>query len=105
MIVVTGGAGFIGSAIVWGLNIRGYNKILVIDVLDKQEKSKNLAYLKFEEFIDKDEFIEKLDHGKFNNKIEGIIHMGAESSTTIYDTDYLKKNNYEYTKRLAIWCI
>ncbi len=105
MIIVTGGAGFIGSAIVWGLNRRGCDKILIVDVLDKCKKCKNLAHLKFEEFVDKDEFIEKLKQGKFGDTIEGIIHMGAESSTTVYDTDYLMQNNYEYTKRIAIWCI
>lgn len=105
MIIVTGGAGFIGSAIVWGLNLRGYTKILVVDVLDKCKNGGNLTNLEFKESIDKDEFIEKLEKGKFGNKIDGIIHMGAESSTTVYDADYLMQNNYEYTKKIAIWCI
>ncbi len=105
MIVVTGGAGFIGSAIVWALNLRGYNKILMVDILDKSEKWKNLAHLKFSDSIDKDEFIEKLQQGKFSDKIDAIIHMGAESSTTVYDIDYLMRNNCEYTKKLAIWCV
>ena len=105
MIVVTGGAGFIGSAIVWGLNKRGHSKILIVDVFDKCKKSGNLTHLTFEASIDRKEFIDELEEGKFNNAIEGVIHMGAESSTTIYDVDYLMRNNYEYTKRLATWCI
>ncbi|MBU0534170.1 MAG: ADP-glyceromanno-heptose 6-epimerase [Candidatus Omnitrophica bacterium] len=105
MIVVTGGAGFIGSAIVWALNLRGYNEILIVDLLDKSKKWENLACLKFSDSIDKDEFIEKLYQGKFCDKIDAVIHMGAESSTTVYETDYLMKNNYEYTKKLAMWCI
>ena len=105
MIIVTGGAGFIGSAVVWGLNQRGHNKILIVDVLEKCKKCKNLTHLKFDESIDKDEFIEKLEHGKFGDTVDGIIHLGAESSTTVYDTGYLIQNNYEYTKRLATWCI
>ncbi len=104
MIVITGAAGFIGSAIVWSLNLKGHKQILVVDLLDNSKKSKNLAHLKFLDSIDRDEFIEKLSSGQLNNKIEGIIHMGAESSTTVYDVDYLTQNNFEYTKKLAIWC-
>ena len=105
MIIVTGGAGFIGSAIVWALNLKGYSNLLIVDVSGAKEKTGNLKYLKFEDFIDKDKFIEHLEQERFNDKVDGIIHMGAESSTTVYDTDYLMRNNFEYTKRLAIWCI
>lgn len=105
MIVVTGGAGFIGSAIVWALNSRGYNKILIVDLLDKSKKWENLTNLEFSDSINKDEFIEKLQQGEFSDKIEAVIHMGAESSTTVYDINYLTRNNYEYTKKLAMWCI
>jgi ADP-L-glycero-D-manno-heptose 6-epimerase len=105
MIVVTGGAGFIGSAIVWALNSRGYRKILIVDLLDKSKKWGNLDCLKFSDSINRDEFIEKLQQGKFSDKIDAIIHMGAESSTTVYDVDYLTQNNFKYTKKLAIWCV
>ena len=102
MIVVTGGAGFIGSALIWGLNQRGFDDIVVVDSLGEDEKQKNLANLKFADFVDKDNFVEKLEQFK---EIEGIIHMGACSSTTESDTDFLIRNNYEYTKRLALWAL
>lgn len=105
MIALTGGTGFIGSALLWALNLKGRSDILVVDIPGASEKRKNLLNLKFKEFLDKDEFISKLEQGKFNNIVDGIIHMGAESSTTVYDNDYLMQNNCEYTKRLALWCI
>jgi ADP-L-glycero-D-manno-heptose 6-epimerase len=100
MIVVTGGAGFIGSAIVWRLNTLGEDKIIIVDELGKDEKWKNLIGLNFTDFMNKNEFIEKLDSG-LNFKFDSIIHMGANSSTTEKDADHLIKNNYEYTKTLA----
>ena len=102
MIVVTGGAGFIGSAIVWRLNSLGENNILVVDELGHDEKWKNLVPLQFKDFINKHEFIEKL--GSHIYKIDSVIHMGANSSTTEKDADHLLKNNYEYTKTLAQYC-
>lgn len=100
MIVVTGGAGFIGSAIVWRLNTLGEDKIVIVDELGHDEKWKNLVGLNFTDFIDKNTFIEKIGGG-FNFKINSIIHMGANSSTTEKDAGHLLKNNYEYTKTLA----
>jgi ADP-L-glycero-D-manno-heptose 6-epimerase len=104
MIVVTGGAGFIGSAIIWELNRRGFDDILVVDTLGTGEKWKNLRHLRFSDFIDKDRFIDELEKDSFG-KIEGIIHMGACTDTKEKDADFLLKNNYEYTKRLAIWAV
>lgn len=102
MIVVTGGAGFIGSALIWGLNRHGFDDIVIVDSLGEDEKQKNLANLKFADFVDKDDFVEGLNQFK---KVEGIIHMGACSSTTESNTDFLMQNNYEYTKRLALWAL
>lgn len=102
MIVVTGGAGFIGSALIWGLNQHGFDDIVVVDSLGEDEKQKNLANLKFADFVDKDDFVKELEQFK---EIEGIIHMGACSSTTESNTDFLMQNNYEYTKRLALWSL
>ena len=104
MIVITGAAGFIGSALVWRLNQLGKNNIIIVDELGKDEKWKNLVALDFEDFINKDVFIEKIESG-LNFKIDAIIHMGANSSTTEKDADHLLGNNFEYTKRLALYCI
>ena len=104
MIVVTGGAGFIGSGLVFGLNQRNIKDILIVDELDKTEKWKNLLNLQFSDYLDKDDFLELIKKGKFDKTVDGILHMGACSSTTETDTRYLIKNNYEYSRRLAMWC-
>jgi len=104
MIVVTGGAGFIGSALVWALNQRGFSDILVVDALGTDESWKNLATLKFADYLDRDDFLRQLEEGKLADKIDGILHLGACSSTTERDLGFLMRNNYEYSKRLALWC-
>jgi ADP-L-glycero-D-manno-heptose 6-epimerase len=105
MIVVTGGAGFIGSAIVWKLNQLGENKIIVVDELGLDDKWKNLVPLKFEDFIHKDDFISMIIDRDIPFEIDSIIHMGANSSTTEKDADHLFSNNYLYTKELAAYSI
>ena len=71
-VIVTGGAGFIGSAIIWALNQKGRDDILVVDALGTDESWENLVNLRFADFIDKHEFIEKLEKGFFNKEISGI---------------------------------
>jgi len=104
LIVVTGGAGFIGSAIVWRLNQRGEKDIVIVETIDKSSKWKNLAPLRYADCIDKNKFVEMLESGKFHNTITAILHMGACSSTLETDEEYLTANNYNYTARLAQWC-
>jgi ADP-L-glycero-D-manno-heptose 6-epimerase len=104
MILVTGGAGFIGSAITWRINNLGRNDIIIVDELGHDEKWKNLAALDFQDFINKDKFISQIEAG-IKMDIEAIIHMGANSSTTEKDADHLINNNYEYTKKLAKYCL
>jgi ADP-L-glycero-D-manno-heptose 6-epimerase len=104
MIVVTGGAGFIGSAIVWELNRRGEKEIVIVDELGTDEKWKNLVGLQFEDFVNKYKFIDSINKGTFINA-DAIIHMGANSSTTEKDADHLFNNNYLYTKTLAEFCL
>ena len=100
--IVTGGAGFIGSAMIWKLNGMGVGDIIAVDHLADSEKWKNLRNINFLDYIEKDKFIEMIECGKFNNsKIDSIIHFGACSSTTQNDSTYLISNNYEYTKTLA----
>lgn len=101
-IIVTGGAGFIGSAIVWRLNQLGQDDILIVDRLDKSDKWKNLAPLKFADYLDADDFLNNLEQ---HNKAETILHLGACSATTERDAYFVMKNNYEFTKTLANWSI
>lgn len=105
MIVVTGGAGFIGSAIVWRLNNLGKENIILVDELGKEEKWKNLVGLEFRDFIHKDDFISAVVEDSIEFPIEAIIHMGANSSTTEKDADHLFSNNYLYTLELAKYCL
>lgn len=105
MIVVTGGAGFIGSAIVWKLNQLGKTNIIIVDELSKDEKWKNLVGLKYEDFVNKLEFIEQVLDDVIPYNVEAIVHMGANSSTTEKDVDHLIDNNYNYTKELAKYCV
>jgi ADP-L-glycero-D-manno-heptose 6-epimerase len=109
VIIVTGGAGFIGSAIVWQLNQRGRTDIVIVDSLATSEKWKNLVPLKFADYIEKDDFMELVLTDQLHNffdldedGLDAIIHMGACSSTTELDSRYLIHNNFEYTKNLAL---
>ncbi len=101
MIVVTGGAGFIGSNLIKALNDAGETDILVVDRLGSSEKWRNLNDLKFHDYEHKDTFIEKAEKGLFNQLIKAVVHLGACSSTTELDADYLMGNNFQYSKRLA----
>ena len=105
MIIVTGGAGFIGSSLVWQLNELGESKIIIVDDLGTDEKWKNLVPLKFDDFVHKDDFISMVLDREFPFETDSIIHMGANSSTTEKDADHLFSNNYLYTKELAQYCL
>jgi len=105
MIVVTGGAGFIGSAFVWRLNKEGIDDIVIVDSLGTDDKWKNLVNLRFADYIHKDNFLRLICDDQIPFDIKAIVHMGACSSTTERDADYLWNNNYLYTKTLAVWAI
>ena len=105
-ILVTGGAGLIGSALIHGLNLRGQDDILVTDVLGRDAKWKNLSPLRFDDFLQADAFLDLLDENPDAlGSIRTIFHLGACSSTTETDVAYLMENNFGYTKRLAQWAL
>ncbi len=105
-IVVTGGAGLIGSALIWALNDQGLENIVVVDVMDHTEKWKHLVPLRFAEYVDHEDFVETIaEHRNYFGDVRTVFHLGACSATTETDSDYLMRNNYEYTKHVAHWAI
>lgn len=102
-IIVTGGAGFIGSALIWALNRRGIDNILVTDVLGSDEKWKNLVPLHFDDYIEADQLPGALEC--LAGEVSAVFHLGACSATTERDCRYLIENNYAYTKNLAEWAL
>lgn len=103
MIIITGGAGFIGSAFLWKCNQEGLKDILIVDNLTPS-KQRNLDHLTYAGYCDKTEFLDKLETNTYND-VTAIIHMGACSSTTEMNLDYLHTNNFDYTRRIAQWCL
>ena len=97
MIVITGGAGFIGANLIKEINKRN-DKIIIVDNISKNKK--NLKKLKFKNYYDKYDFLKKIDNNKINHKIDAIIHLGACTDTTENNWDYLKFNNILYTKKM-----
>lgn len=102
--VVTGGAGFIGANVVLALNERGEDRILIVDHLSQGSKWKNLIGLKFEDYIDREDFLTLIEAEKLDN-IKAIIHLGACSDTTVRDLYFLYKNNYQYSQKLCLYAL
>lgn len=101
MIIVTGGAGFIGSCVVRSLNEAGCSDIIIVDNISETDKWMNMRNKKYIKYVHKSRFLEELP--TYEN-VEAIVHMGAQSSTTERDFDYLWENNFEYTKALWNYC-
>jgi len=99
-VLVTGGAGFIGSAIVWGLNRLGCTNILIADPASPAEKQRNTKSLHFADYLEPGDMLSRYSAGSLG-KFDFIFHLGACSSTTETDTEYLRRNNYEFSRDLA----
>ncbi len=104
MIIITGGAGFIGSNIVEALNKRGESDILVVDNLTNGRKMHNLSDLNILDYMDKDDFLNKVISRYDFGNISVVFHEGACSSTTEWDGKFIMRNNFEYSKELLKWC-
>lgn len=102
--LVTGGAGFIGSAVIWGLNQRGCDNIVVVDRLRQTDKWRHLAPLRFRDYLEADQLLSRLQNNSLGT-FQVVLHFGACSSTTERDATYLIHNNFEYTKILSHWAL
>jgi ADP-L-glycero-D-manno-heptose 6-epimerase len=103
-ILVTGGAGFIGSALVWGLNALGVEEIVIADRLGTTDKWRNLAPLRFEDYLEADDLLSRLE-SRALGRFSLVLHMGACSSTLERDATFLARNNFEFTKSVATWAL
>jgi len=105
MIIITGGAGFIGSNLVKGFNMAGLKDILIVDNLENGKKIYNLADLDIQDYLDREDFLKILLGSQLVGNVEAIFHLGAHSATTEWDGHFIMKNNYEYSKYLLHWCM
>jgi ADP-L-glycero-D-manno-heptose 6-epimerase len=106
MIIVTGGAGFIGSNLIKALNERGYDRILAVDDLTQGQKFLNLVDCDLHDFEDKKTFLDLISkRSYFAATIDAVFHLGACSTTTEWNGKYMMQNNYEYSKSLMQYCL
>jgi len=105
MYIVTGGAGFIGSAVAAKLNAEGHTDIIIVDELGDSEKWMNLRKRSYLSYVHKDDFLKAVLNDPVSKEIKAIIHLGACSSTTERNVDFLMRNNFEYSKCLARFAV
>lgn len=103
MIIVTGAAGFIGSYLIKRLNEDNFNAIIAVDKFDQEEKNKNLAGLRIQERVDRDQFLAWLD--QHYETVEFFFHIGARTDTAEFDANILNKLNTQYTKDIWARCV
>lgn len=104
-VIVTGGAGFIGSAVVWALNQSGCDRILIVDDLSGGGDFRNLSGLRFADYLHQGAFLERMERGGPLPPCRAVIHLGACSDTTEPDAEFLMRNNFAYTRSVAGWCL
>ena len=104
MILITGAAGFLGSGLVWYLNGQGHHDLVLVDELGTGEKFRNLAGLRFCDYLEREELLERIVNNRGLPSLQAVIHLGACSATTEDDGSYLMRNNFGYTRALAEWC-
>jgi ADP-L-glycero-D-manno-heptose 6-epimerase len=102
-LIITGAAGFIGSNLVRALNARGERDIIAVDNLARAEKVANLRDLEIADFVDKRDFLRRLEGGTYDGKVAAVLHQGACSDTMEADGRYMMENNYEYSMALLRW--
>lgn len=104
-IVVTGAAGFIGRNTVAALNEAGHDDLILVDALGCDEKWRNLVGLRFEDLLDRAQFLNLIERSGLELDVDAVIHLGACSSTTETDAGFLLENNYRYTRKLCEWSL
>lgn len=105
MYIITGGAGFLGSAMLWQLNNQGIENIIVVDNLGHSSKWKNLVNRRYEDYIHKDTFIDLVRRDALPFPVSAVVHLGACSSTTETDSAYLMENNFHYSRDLCLFAL
>lgn len=105
MYIVTGGAGFIGSAMIWRLNEAGIDDILVVDNLASGDKWRNLVNRRYRDYVHRDVFRKMLDEDRAPQNVQAVIHMGACSSTTERNVDFLMENNFHYSQAVCRYAL
>ena len=105
MYIITGGAGFIGSAMLWRLNCAGITDIMVVDNLGSSEKWKNLVNRRYTSYVHRDQFLGMLCANSLGCPVEAVLHFGACSATTQTDADFLMANNTAFTIELCRYAL